>query len=315
MSLVIANQLGPEFGALLAAHPVAPTIIDVPEERPWEAAAEADVLIVRPAPAWRAAPAAQKPGLWPGRLRWVCVASVGVDFYTPWLLDAPLVSCGRGVASEEIADYVIAAIYAQAKDLVGAAVTEAGQWGPRQLGRVRGTTVGILGFGAIGQAVARRALALDAQVTAVRRSNRPAGVAGVQLLGSAAEVVASADHLVIAVPATAETRHLVDAALLSHARPHAHLINIARGSIVDQEALLAALDADRLAFATLDVTDPEPLPAGHPLYTHPKVRITPHISANYLAVRHLLVDKITADLSRFARGERPSDLVDPALGY
>lgn len=315
MSLVIANQLGPEFSALLAGHPVAPTIIDVPEERPWEAAADADVLIVRPAPAWRAAPADTKPALWPGRVRWVCVASAGVDFYPPWLLDAPLVNCGRGVASEEIADYVIAAIYAQAKDLVGAAVTDVSQWGPRRLGRVSGSTVGILGFGAIGQALARRALALGAQVTAVRRRAKPADVSGVELLGSAAEVVASADHLVIAVPATAETRHLVDAALLAHARPHAHLINIARGSIVDQDALLAALDADRLAFATLDVTDPEPLPAGHPLYTHPRIRITPHISSNYLSVRHLLADKIAKDLSRFARGERPSDLVDPALGY
>lgn len=315
MSLVIANHLGPEFSALLAAHPVAPTIIDVPEERPWEAAADADVLIVRPTPAWRGATGGTKPALWPGRVRWVCVASTGVDFYPPWLLDAPLVNCGRGVASEEIADYVIAAIYAQAKDLVGAAVTDASQWGPRALGRVSGSTVGILGFGAIGQALAQRALALGAQVTAVRRRAKPADVAGVELLVSAAEVVASADHLVIAVPATAETRHLVDAALLSHARPHAHLINVARGSIVDQEALLAALDADRLAFATLDVTDPEPLPAGHPLYTHPKVRITPHISSNYLSVRHLLADKIATDLSRFARGERPSDLVDPVLGY
>jgi phosphoglycerate dehydrogenase-like enzyme len=84
--------------------------------------------------------------------------------------------------------------------------------------------------------------------------------------------------------------------------------------VVDQEALIAALNSGRLDFATLDVTEPEPLPEGHPLYTHPRVRLTPHL-LNYTAVRHRLLDKVAQDITRFARGQTPSDVVDPARGY
>jgi phosphoglycerate dehydrogenase-like enzyme len=108
---------------------------------------------------------------------------------------------------------------------------------------------------------------------------------------------------------------LVDAALLAHARPSAHLINIARGTVVDQDALIATLDAGRLAFATLEVTDPEPLPAGHPLWTHPRIRLTPHISTNYAACRAGHLAKILDSFDLFARGQVPTDLVDPATGY
>ena len=94
--------------------------------------------------------------------------------------------------------------------------------------------------------------------------------------------------------------------LFAKVKPGAHLINVARGSVVDQEALIRALDSGRLGFATLDVTDPEPLPEGHSLYTHPKVRLTPHISSNYALVRPRLLEKMSEDLSRFARGEQPS---------
>jgi phosphoglycerate dehydrogenase-like enzyme len=128
-------------------------------------------------------------------------------------------------------------------------------------------------------------------------------------------VVASADHLVLALPATDASRSLIDAALLAHAKPTAHLINVARGSVLDQDALLAALDGGRFGFATLDVTEPEPLPADHPLWTHPLVRLTPHISSNYTLLRGVLFDKVAANLERFVRGEALADIVDPAAGY
>jgi phosphoglycerate dehydrogenase-like enzyme len=119
----------------------------------------------------------------------------------------------------------------------------------------------------------------------------------------------------LAVPATDATRSLVDARVLAHAKPTAHLINVARGSVLDQTALVDALRAGRLGFATLDVTEPEPLPEGHPLWTLASVRLTPHISSNYTAVRDLLFDKIVADLGQFVRGEAPSDIVDAAADY
>lgn len=317
MALVIASQMEDGFNAELRALAVAPTVIGVPEDRPWEAANDADVLLVRPSPAWRALRglAGARPGAWPGRLRWVYSASAGVDFYPRWLLEAPFVTCGRGVASEEIADYVVAAIYLEAKNLEAHRARSLDQWRPTPLGRVAGSTVGIVGLGAIGEAVARRALALGAHVTATRRRALPSRIEGVRLLDDLRDVVASADHLVLALPGTDATRQIIDAAVLARARPGAHLINIARGSVLDQEALADALDADRLGFATLDVTDPEPLPADHRLWTHPKVRLTPHISSNYTLVRDNLFAKVAANLDRFVRGEPLHDLVDAAAGY
>lgn len=325
MSLVIASQLEPEHNAALARHPLHPRVIAASEEEPWRAADEADVLVVRPSPVWREAGRAPVPAPWPGRLRWVCSASAGVDFYPAWLLEAPLVTCARGTASEEIADYVIGALYRQAKDLDGAVARGPQEWRYRPLGQVLGSTVGLIGLGAIGTAVARRALALGARVVAVRRSGSgangsggslvPGVEPGVKIVERVEDVVAQADHIVVAVPATPATRHLVNADLLARARPGAHLVNVARGSVVDQEALLAALDAGQLGFATLDVTEPEPLPAGHRLYTHPRVRLTPHLASNYTLARDKLLAKILADITRFGAGERPSDVVEPARGY
>jgi phosphoglycerate dehydrogenase-like enzyme len=315
MSLIIASQFEDSFNTELRAHPLRPIVVDVVEDRPWEAAADADVLLVRPSPAWRASRQSARPASWPGKLKWVYSGSVGVDVYPRWLLDAPLVSCGRGIASEEIADYVIAAIYAQTKNIDAARVSSPDAWQFTATGRVVGSTVGIVGFGSIGEAVARRALALGARVTAVRRRKLPSAVDGVELLDDLTDVIASADHLVLALPSTPETRNLIDARLLAHAKPTAHVINVARGAVLDHAALLDALDDGRLAFATLDVTEPEPLPAGHPLWTHPLVRLTPHISSNYTVVRAHMYDRVAANLDRFARGLVPSDIVDAAAGY
>jgi phosphoglycerate dehydrogenase-like enzyme len=315
MGLVIASQLDESFNDRLREHATRPRVIGVPVDRPWEAANDADVLLVVPSAEWRSSKLRPRPEDWPGRLQWVYSASAGVDFYPRWLLDAPIVTCGRGVASAEIADYVIAAIYLHAKNLDEVRVHAPADWVPRSLGRVTGSTVGIVGLGAIGSAVASRALGLGCHVTAARRRSLPSAVPGVELLDDVADVVASADHLILSLPGTDATRNLFDAAMLARAKPDAHLINVGRGSVLDQEAVVAALDAGRLGFATLDVTEPEPLPPGHPLWTHKRVRLTPHVSSNYLAVRPALLTKIGNDLARFARGEAPSDIVDAATGY
>ena len=318
MSLIIASQMEDGFNADLRAHPSGPTVLGLPDVRPWDAAEAADVLLVRPTPAWRGAQQAEAPSpdAWPGRLRWVYSASAGVDFYPPWLLDAPLVTCGRGVASDEIADYVMAAICLQAKDLEGVRARSLDGWKNTPLGRLGGSTVGVVGLGAIGAAVARRALAFDMRVAALRRRrDLPSPIADVLLIDDLAALLASADHIVLALPATDATRGLIDAAALSHARPTAHLINVARGSVLDQLALVDALDGGRLGFATLDVTEPEPLPADHPLWTHPRVRLTPHVASNHTRLRGLLFDQVAANLDRLMRGEPLHDRVDPVAGY
>src|SRR5271163_2896157 len=127
MSLVIASQMDAGFNAALRAHGITAPMIEVPEDRPWAVADDADILIVRPSPAWREG-RLDRPPEWPGRLKWVYIVSVGVDSYPRWLLDAPLVTCGRGFASDEIADYVIAAIYLQAKNLESVRARNPADW-------------------------------------------------------------------------------------------------------------------------------------------------------------------------------------------
>jgi phosphoglycerate dehydrogenase-like enzyme len=315
-NLVIASQLDPAINALLRAHPAQPTVIGVPAERPWEIAAEADILLVRPSTPWLGHGRHAAPAGWPGRLQWIFSATTGVDFYPRWMINGTTpMCCARGVASEEIAEYVIAAIMAQAKDLDAIRARSLADWKAFTLGRVQGSTVGIVGLGSIGTAVARRALALGARVIAVRRRPIPSPVAGVEMFDSVVDLIGESDHIVLAVPATDLTFSMFDSKLLANIKPGAHLVNVARGTVLDQSALMNALDQETLAYATLDVTEPEPLPEGHPIYSHPKIRLTPHVASIHPSVNEVLYKKIAKNLDRHLPGEPLQERVDPEAGY
>lgn len=315
MNLTIVSQFGESLDEVISKQWFAGAVKAAAANAPWEAACSADIFLVNPSPQWKAAKNMPPPPGWPGRLRWVMSASAGVDGYPPWLLDVPLFTCGRGLATGNIADYVIAAVFQHSKNLAAVTVTEPQQWRLMPLGRVIGSTFGLIGYGDIGKAVARRALALAANVHAFRRQPGPTMEDGVRMFDDLGDMVASADHIIVAVPATPATAHMVDARILQRAQPHTHLINISRGSVIDQDAMIAALDEGRLGFATLDVTDPEPLPAGHPLWTHHKVRLTPHLSAYHPLVFDDLRKFVIANLERFAKGEPPANPVDRLQGY
>lgn len=316
MTLVIASQLDPALNAVIGRHPALPTVIAAPAGRPCALYRDADVWVVRPVPEWAADEAAVRPPHWPGRVRWVCTTTPALDVYPPWLFEVPVVTCARGIAAEDVADYVIAAIYRQAMDVEAAAIRGPEQWAQgRYLGQVAGCCVGILGLGQVGTAVARRATALGARVLAVRRSTASRlGVIGVEMRSRLSEVIREADHIVVALPRSSETRHLLDRRLLAQARPGAHLVNVSHGSIIKEGALIAALDSGILGFATLDATDPEPLPAGHPLYRHPRVLITPGIAAAHSQSEEGVLNKILANITRFSRGQRPTDVIERARG-
>lgn len=312
---VVVNQLGAAIGARVAAHPSRPVVIDdMAADRPWEVAPQADILLTRAFPAWRQAPAAPPHG-WPHGLRWIQTMSAGMDAYPAWLWSGPIVSCGRGVAAVAIAEYVLAAMLAREKRLHEIAVHAPEDWRDVALGRLEGRTLGLLGYGAIGRAVARRAAGFDMRIRAVRRGAWTDAEPFVEPCASPEALVAEADHLVVAVPTTAQTRHIVGHHLLLAARPGLHLINVGRGDLVDQDALLNALAAGTVGFATLDVTDPEPLPAGHPLYDHPAVRITPHVSWSDPTFEERLVTKILVNLDRYVGGQALLDVVEPGRGY
>jgi phosphoglycerate dehydrogenase-like enzyme len=277
-SPIIVNQLGAEVRASLIDHWSRPLIIDHPADRvPWEVAPEADVLLTRPLAGWSRTPA-DKPAGWLFGLRWIQTASTGVDFFPAWLLDGPVVTIGRGISADPIAEYMLAAILGFERRIHEIRPRDSKDWRIIPLGSLVGKTIGIAGFGAIGRAVVERIKSFDVQIRVLRRSPWRYVLPGIQPVDGIEELVEVSDHLVVALPATTKTTRLINADLLARAKKSLHLMNVARGRIIGQQALLQALDEGRLAGATLDVTDPEPPPDGDPIYSHPKVVLTPHVS-------------------------------------
>ncbi|MFI5046543.1 MAG: NAD(P)-dependent oxidoreductase [Acidimicrobiia bacterium] len=250
------------------------------------------------------------------QVRWIHALKAGVDDFPLDVVGDRAFTCSRGATAVPIAEWVMSMVLAHAKRLPGSWVTEPPEpWGIADLDSVAGATLGLVGVGAIGTEVARRALAFDMDVVGYRRRSLPPPVAGITMVSSLTELLERADHVVVAAPATPDTRHLIGAEELALMQPTAHLVNIARGTLVDQDALLAALDDGRLAAASLDVTEPEPLPAGHPLYAHEKVRLSPHISwAGPRGISGSL-SLFVENVRRYRAGEPLHGVVDVAAGY
>jgi len=269
------------------------------------------------------------------RVPWVHFWSTGVDGFPEDFLRQRVVTCSRGFTAGQIAEYVLAVILSATKDLpaiwnAGPRDSGLGTQRPEDaadqgsasrpvLSSLAGKTVGLLGFGAIGQLVARRIRAFDASVVALRRRpytwphDTPEGV---ELVGDLHSLMARADHLVVCAPLTTSTRHLLDRSAFAKAKPGIHVVNVARGPIIDHEALLEAIELGTVSRASLDVVEPDPLPPGHPLLDHPAVFITPHVSWSG-GDGHLdqLVDNFVENLARWQLGEPLHGLVDTTAGY
>ncbi len=250
------------------------------------------------------------------RIRWVHVLGAGTDGFPFEVLGDRTLSCSRGAGAPAIAEFVLAAILAFEKRLPETWITEPPvEWNSMPLGAVEGRTVGIIGLGAIGTEVARRALAFGMVVTAIRRGTAPPPLDGVRMSADLPALLGCSDHLVVAAPATAATRHLLDDAAFSAAKRGMHVVNVARGSLVDQDALVRALDDGRLSRATLDVVDPEPLPAGHVLYRHPGVRLSPHVSWSSPLTGRRTISLFADNLARYRSGRELLGVVDVEAGY
>lgn len=252
------------------------------------------------------------------RVRWVQLTGTGVDGVPREVFEARTVTCARGASAVPISEWVMAAILAHAKRLPQTFLHHPPKyWNfpDPVLDRVEGSTLALVGLGGIGSAIARRALAFGMQVRAMRRTAAPSPVPAVQLVPTLDELLPGAAHVVVAAPATARTRHLLDASAFALMTPGAHLVNIARGALVDQDALRAALDDGTIACATLDTVDPEPLPDGHWMYEHPQVRVTAHVSWYTPQLLDAAVDIFVENLGRFRRGDSLLHVVDIAEGY
>lgn len=283
-----------------------------PEERfvAWPDPEPADTLVVLPDD-WSLAGAALT-----AEVRWVHVLAAGVDKFPLEQAGDRVVTCSRGASAPAIAEFVLATMLAFEKQLPDAWVTEPPEhWSLVGLGGLRSKTVGLIGVGAIGTEVARRALAFDMDVVAFRRTDAPLPLPDMQRAESLVELLGRSDHVVVAAPATPATRHLIGVEALNAVKPGVHLVNVARGTLVDQDALRLALDDGRVARASLDVVDPEPLPAGHWLYTHPQVRLSPHISWSSPGTIERTIDLFAENLRRWREGRPLHGLVDVAAGY
>jgi len=274
------------------------------------AAGDADVLVTL-ADDSPAIDAALTPGV-----GWVHVLGAGVDGFPLDVVGDRVLTCSRGASAPAIAEFVLACMLAFEKRLPDSWIKgPPDEWNVAQLGGLEGKTLGLVGLGAIGSEVAKRALAFEMEVLAVRRRGGAPPVEGVRVAGDLGELLAAADHLVVAAPATRQTHHLFDGSAFSEMKRGAHFVNVSRGSLVDQDSLIEALDSGRLAMATLDVVDPEPLPAGNVLYRHPKVRLSPHISwsSPQSALRTLRL--FEENLSRYRKDEELQGVVDLGVGY
>lgn len=228
-----------------------------------------------------------------------------------WMTNTP------GVLHETTADLAFALLLAAARRVVESdRDTRAGgwkTWSPTAFlgGDVHGATLGIVGLGEIGTAMARRARGFGMRILYTSRTPKPEVEAelGVERRDLPA-LLAESDFVSLHTPGGPATRHLVDAAALAQMKPGAILVNTARGTVVDQDALVAALREGRLAGAALDVTDPEPLPLEHPLYSFANVVITPHIASASVATRSRMAEMAARNIIAALAGERPPNPVN-----
>ncbi|HEY7377238.1 MAG TPA: D-2-hydroxyacid dehydrogenase [Steroidobacteraceae bacterium] len=260
------------------------------------------------------------------RVYWIQWLAAGIERCAniPGIGDRDLLITNlQRVAGPVMAEHVIAMMFALARDLPAYINSQvSGRWEPEPRGAVHavsieGKTMLIVGLGGIGVEVAERAHALGMRVTATRASSRegPAFVSYVGLPDELPRLLADADVVVNALPLTEQTKHSFNASTFAAMKPGAFFINVGRGGTVVTDDLVEALRTNRLGGAGLDVTDPEPLPANHPLWHLPNVIITPHVSSDSEFDRGRHWEIARENLRRYAAGERMLSVVDIKRGY
>lgn len=297
--------LVPDSGGLAAlggAADVTPVVYDPGGELP-EQGAGAEVLVVPPGPGY--APRLLAAMREMPRLRLVQTLSAGIEQWEGRLPAGVRLSNARGAHGGATAEWAVAVLLAVYREIPRWTADQAAHaWQPKRTESLDGKRVLILGAGDLGTRLRAMLLPFGTSVTMAARTPRD----GVHGAGQVPGLLARQDAVVVMVPYNDETHHLVDKAFLGRMPDGAVLVNAARGAVVDTGALLDELNAGRLR-AALDVTDPEPLPADHPLWDAPGVLITPHVGGNTLGVTERGWAVAAAQIAAFAAGRRPDNLV------
>jgi phosphoglycerate dehydrogenase-like enzyme len=250
-------------------------------------------------------------------LQWVSNGGAGVDHLTPWDPRRLIVTNAAGVASEVMATYVLGGILALAMGFPRFLDNKARQqWQWQYVESVIGRTLVVVGLGHTGQAVARLAHGMGMRVVGTRARPRPTEhVARVFSSEELPAALALGDYVVISVPLLEGTHHLIDAGAMESMKPGARLVDVSRGGVVDEKALVDALRSGKLGGAVLDVFEREPLPPSSPLWKLDNVILTPHCSSVYQGWERRTAEMFCDNLDRWMVGEALENVVDPARGY
>jgi phosphoglycerate dehydrogenase-like enzyme len=248
------------------------------------------------------------------QIDWVQLPWAGIEPYIPLLGHDRTWTCAKGVYADPVAEHALALLLAGFRNLHAYAAAE--RW-TDQVGRnLIGANVTIVGGGGIAEALIELLAPFRCAITVVRRNPTP--MPGVERVLGVDDLLAAlhgADAVVLALPLLPSTEGLIGPEALAAMEPHAWLVNVARGAHVETDALVEALSSGAIGGAGLDVTDPEPLPDGHPLWTLPNVIITPHTANTKAMARPLLGARITDNVRRYAAGAPFVGVVDVEAGY
>ena len=253
-------------------------------------------------------------------LKWIHTATAGVDglMFKELRESEVLVTNSRGVFEKTIAEYTLGLLLAFVKDFrTTIRFQDERRWRHRETRRLEGAKLLIVGAGPIGREIGRMAkkFGLEVEIVARHRRTDDADFGTIRAIDDLWNALGSADFVVLATPLTEETRHLIDMQAIEAMRPGSYLVNVGRGAVVDERALLAGLDSGRIAGAALDVFENEPLPQNHPFWTRSDVIVSPHMSADAQGWQLIAISVFVDNLNRYLAGEALANTVDKFAGY
>jgi phosphoglycerate dehydrogenase-like enzyme len=257
------------------------------------------------------------------RVRWVHSRSAGLErtLFPELIASDVIMTNGSGVFSPSLGEFALAAILYFAKDFRRMIRNQmAGRWEPFDVLPISGQTVGIVGYGDIGRAVASRVRSMGMNVLAVKRhlpaqNNSDPLADRIYSPDQRCEMLSQCDYVVVAAPLNAETVGLITESEFAATKPSAVIINVGRGPVIDEKAMIKALSQHKIKGAALDVFDEEPLPAGHPFYKLENVLLSPHCADHTPDWLDNAMRFFIAQFERFRRGESLLNIVDKNLGY